>query len=252
VELTITSFFLCTFLALTILTNAEEVLRIFAPPGKLGLGIYKPPNGGIPAGVCTVKDSSPLVGKVQVEDKAIAVDDEDVLSMTGVRITRTDGVNTARSDDEGQVLVRNEPSRPISNNASLPTTFDTTVSNKTKKSFVLDSDLTIAKKRKPSPTQDTILVASSKKSNSNRRMTNNLILSSKTINDSSLSRSPTEDTTITPLSSKEYCGGKNEQYDIIDLTADNTEIDEVINTEVVVENDKIIYMIGDDDDDVDS
>ena len=63
-------------------------------------------------------------------------------------------------------------------------------------------------------------------------MTNNLILSSKTINDSyTIARlrkcSTTEDTTITPLSNKESFGRKNEQYDIIDLTADNTEIDDV-------------------------
>jgi len=64
----------------------EEVLDIYAPAGKLGV-VIDTPDDGAPV-IHAVKDTSPIVNKVQVGDKLVAVDDEDVRSMTAIKVSK--------------------------------------------------------------------------------------------------------------------------------------------------------------------
>jgi hypothetical protein len=64
----------------------EEILHVFAPPGKLGVVIDTPDNGA-PI-VHAVKETSVIYGRVQVGDKLVAVDDEDCRSMTAVKVSK--------------------------------------------------------------------------------------------------------------------------------------------------------------------
>ncbi len=64
----------------------EELLNVFAPPGKLGV-VIDTPNDGAPV-VHAVKDSSVIADKIQVGDKLVAVDDEDVRSMTAIKVSK--------------------------------------------------------------------------------------------------------------------------------------------------------------------
>jgi hypothetical protein len=64
----------------------EELLNIFAPPGKLGV-VIDTPDDGAPV-VHAVKDSSVIADKIQVGDKLCAVDDEDVRSMTAIKVSK--------------------------------------------------------------------------------------------------------------------------------------------------------------------
>ncbi|KAG7366741.1 hypothetical protein IV203_029411 [Nitzschia inconspicua] len=64
----------------------EEVLHVFAPPGKLGVVIDTPDNGA-PI-VHAVKETSAIYGRVRVGDKLVAVDDEDCRTMTAVKVSK--------------------------------------------------------------------------------------------------------------------------------------------------------------------
>jgi C-terminal processing protease CtpA/Prc len=64
----------------------EDVIHIFAPPGKLGV-VIDTPDDGAPV-VHAVKDTSVIVEKIQVGDKLVAVDDEDVRSMTAIKVSK--------------------------------------------------------------------------------------------------------------------------------------------------------------------
>mmetsp|Transcript_10518 Transcript_10518/g.18558 ORF Transcript_10518/g.18558 Transcript_10518/m.18558 type:complete len:673 (+) Transcript_10518:171-2189(+) len=64
----------------------EEVIHIFAPPGKLGV-VIDTPDDGAPV-VHAVKDSSVIADKITVGDKLVAVDDEDVRSMTAIKVSK--------------------------------------------------------------------------------------------------------------------------------------------------------------------
>jgi hypothetical protein len=65
----------------------EEILHVFAPPGKLGVVIDTPITNGAPI-IHAVKDNSVIYGRVQVGDKLVAVDDEDVRTMTAVKVSK--------------------------------------------------------------------------------------------------------------------------------------------------------------------
>lgn len=67
-------------------TDKEEILHVFAPPGKLGVVIDTPDNGA-PL-VHAVKETSVIYGRVQVGDKLVAVDDEDCRTMTAVKVSK--------------------------------------------------------------------------------------------------------------------------------------------------------------------
>lgn len=64
----------------------EELLNILAPPGKLGV-VIDTPDDGAPV-VHAVKDSSVIANKIHVGDKLVAVDDEDVRSMTAIKVSK--------------------------------------------------------------------------------------------------------------------------------------------------------------------
>lgn len=64
----------------------EEVIHIFAPPGKLGV-VIDTPDDGAPV-VHAVKDTSVVADRIIVGDKLVAVDDEDVRSMTAIKVSK--------------------------------------------------------------------------------------------------------------------------------------------------------------------
>eukprot|EP00529_Nitzschia_sp_RCC80_P015838 CAMPEP_0113490886 /NCGR_PEP_ID=MMETSP0014_2-20120614/27275_1 /TAXON_ID=2857 /ORGANISM="Nitzschia sp." /LENGTH=695 /DNA_ID=CAMNT_0000384667 /DNA_START=230 /DNA_END=2317 /DNA_ORIENTATION=+ /assembly_acc=CAM_ASM_000159 len=64
----------------------EELIHIFAPPGKLGV-VIDTPDDGAPM-IHAVKDSSVIADKIQVDDKLVAVDDEDVRQMTAITVSK--------------------------------------------------------------------------------------------------------------------------------------------------------------------
>lgn len=64
----------------------EELLDIFAPAGKLGV-VIDTPDDGAPV-VHAIKDSSVIADKLQVGDKLVAVDDEDVRTMTAIKVSK--------------------------------------------------------------------------------------------------------------------------------------------------------------------
>ena len=64
----------------------EQVMVIDAPAGKLGV-VIDTPDDGAPV-VHAVKDSSVIADQIQVGDKLIAVDDEDVRSMTAIKVSK--------------------------------------------------------------------------------------------------------------------------------------------------------------------
>jgi len=64
----------------------EEFLDIYAPAGKLGV-VIDTPDDGAPV-VHAVKDSSVIGDKIRVGDKLVAVDDEDVRSMTAIKVSK--------------------------------------------------------------------------------------------------------------------------------------------------------------------
>merc|ERR1712032_527938 len=64
----------------------EELVDVYAPSGKLGV-VIDTPDDGAPV-VHAVKDTSPIADKVQVGDKLVAVDDEDVRAMTAIKVSK--------------------------------------------------------------------------------------------------------------------------------------------------------------------
>jgi len=64
----------------------EEVIDVFAPPGKLGV-VIDTPDDNAPV-VHAVKDASPIADQVRVGDKLVAVDDEDVRAMTAIKVSK--------------------------------------------------------------------------------------------------------------------------------------------------------------------
>ena len=68
-------------------TGSEEMINVSAPAGKLGVIVDTPPEGG-PAYVCEIKDTCPIIDQIHLEDKIIAVDDEDVQQMTAVNVSK--------------------------------------------------------------------------------------------------------------------------------------------------------------------
>jgi len=64
----------------------EELIDIYAPPGKLGV-VIDTPDDFAPV-VHAIKDSSVIADKLKVGDKLVAVDDEDVRSMTAIKVSK--------------------------------------------------------------------------------------------------------------------------------------------------------------------
>jgi len=67
--------------------NTKELLiDVYAPPGKLGV-VIDTPDDGAPV-VHAIKDTSVIADKLQVGDKLVAVDNEDVRSMTAIKVSK--------------------------------------------------------------------------------------------------------------------------------------------------------------------
>eukprot|EP00567_Pseudictyota_dubia_P009254 CAMPEP_0197436788 /NCGR_PEP_ID=MMETSP1175-20131217/4183_1 /TAXON_ID=1003142 /ORGANISM="Triceratium dubium, Strain CCMP147" /LENGTH=595 /DNA_ID=CAMNT_0042966169 /DNA_START=710 /DNA_END=2497 /DNA_ORIENTATION=- len=64
----------------------EELIDIYAPPGKLGVVIDTPDDG--PPVVHAIKDSSVISDQLKVGDKLVSVDDDDVRSMTAIKVSK--------------------------------------------------------------------------------------------------------------------------------------------------------------------
>lgn len=64
----------------------QTIMTIVAPSGKLGVIIDTPDEG--PPIVHAIKESSVIRDKVQVGDKLVAVDDEDVREMTAIKVSK--------------------------------------------------------------------------------------------------------------------------------------------------------------------
>ncbi|KAL7556928.1 hypothetical protein ACA910_006172 [Epithemia clementina (nom. ined.)] len=66
--------------------DPKHLYTVEAPPGKLGVIVDTPDSG--PGVVFAVKETSVLVGKIQVGDRLLSVDDEDVTKLSPVHISR--------------------------------------------------------------------------------------------------------------------------------------------------------------------
>ena len=64
----------------------EILLDVYAPAGRLGV-IIDTPDDGAPV-IHAIKEDSPILDKVRVGDKLVAVDDDDVRAMTAVKVSR--------------------------------------------------------------------------------------------------------------------------------------------------------------------
>jgi C-terminal processing protease CtpA/Prc len=64
----------------------EILLDVYAPAGKLGV-VIDTPNDGAPM-IHAIKETSPIVDKVRVGDKLVAVDDKDVRAMMGMKVLK--------------------------------------------------------------------------------------------------------------------------------------------------------------------
>ena len=62
------------------------MLEIIAPAGKLGV-VIDTPDDGAPV-VHAVKESSVISDQIQVGDKLVAVDDQDVTAMTAIKVSK--------------------------------------------------------------------------------------------------------------------------------------------------------------------
>ncbi len=67
--------------------SATVVLNILAPPGKLGVIVDTPPQGGC-AYVAEIRDSCPIREDIHLDDRIIAVDDKDVQRMSATTICK--------------------------------------------------------------------------------------------------------------------------------------------------------------------
>lgn len=64
----------------------ETKLDIIAPAGKLGVTVDSPPEGGS-AYVSSVKEESPVWGKIHLGDTIVAVDGEDVSKLKAIHVS---------------------------------------------------------------------------------------------------------------------------------------------------------------------
>lgn len=89
-------------------SSITTIVHIIAPAGKLGVVVDTPPGGG-PAYVCEVKPTSSLLGKIQISDKIVAVDDEDVQRKTAVEVSKLLGSKSANENRNITVLRETKP-----------------------------------------------------------------------------------------------------------------------------------------------
>ena len=73
----------------------EEYIEIIAPAGKLGV-VIDTPNDGPPI-VHAVKGSSPLTNEIQIGDKLVSVDDEDVRKWSAIEVSKLIGRKSVKN-----------------------------------------------------------------------------------------------------------------------------------------------------------
>lgn len=66
--------------------HSNDTFQVEVPPGKLGM-VIDTPNNGVPV-VHAIKQDSVLCDRVQVGDRLVSVDGEDVTSMTAVQVSK--------------------------------------------------------------------------------------------------------------------------------------------------------------------
>lgn len=79
-------------------SRSSRVVEIVAPPGKLGVVLDASDDHDDPIScpvVHTVKENSPLIHQLQVGDKLIALDDEDVRGMTAMQVSKLISMKSA-------------------------------------------------------------------------------------------------------------------------------------------------------------
>ena len=82
----------------------DEILHIYAPAGKLGV-VIDTPDDGAPV-VHAVKETSVVVDKVQVGDKLMSVDDEDVRTLTAIKVSKLISRKSAQPSRKLTILRR--------------------------------------------------------------------------------------------------------------------------------------------------
>jgi len=78
-------------------------LEVTVPPGKLGM-VIDTPHGGVPL-VHAIKPASILADQVQVNDRLVSVDGEDVTNMTAVQVSKLISLKA----DQTRILVFSRP-----------------------------------------------------------------------------------------------------------------------------------------------
>jgi len=68
-------------------SSSEDFIHVVAPEGKLGVVVATSPQGG-PAYVVDLREDSPLLGKVLLGDKIIAIDDDDVQQLSSTEVSK--------------------------------------------------------------------------------------------------------------------------------------------------------------------
>jgi len=80
----------------------EELIHVFAPPGKLGVVIDTPSDGA--SFVHAVKPTSIIADRIKVGDKLVAVDDEDVRSLSAINVSKLIGKKSSQPTRKLTVL----------------------------------------------------------------------------------------------------------------------------------------------------
>jgi len=86
----------------SVASTKEELIHIFAPPGKLGVVIDTPNDGA--SFVHAIKSTSVLADRIKINDKLVAVDDEDVRSMTAINVSKLIGKKSSNPSRKLTVL----------------------------------------------------------------------------------------------------------------------------------------------------
>lgn len=89
--------------------SEDEIIEVIAFPGRIGCILDSSPRRG--PFVCDIQTHSPLRGDLQLGDRILAVDDEDVQHMSAVDVSRMLG---SRSNYERRITVLREPSNDAS------------------------------------------------------------------------------------------------------------------------------------------
>lgn len=92
-------------------SGSEGMVHVIAPEGKLGIVVATSPQGG-PAYVSELREESPLLGKVHLGDKIIAIDDDDVQQLSPIELSQL----IARKSKNPQrkfTIIRGEDQREV-------------------------------------------------------------------------------------------------------------------------------------------